>query len=204
MNQSSLLYSPNLLLNKIAQDLILTGISITENALPTPLCESLVQHLQFINHQQFKDAGIGRGNNYVQEKTIRKDQICWITGESDAEIAWLDWAGELQLYINQHLFLGLTVFESHFAHYRIGDSYVRHSDAFIGQKGRRLTLVVYLNHDWNSKDNGELVIYMDDQDQEGVRVLPKMGTVVVFLSEEFSHEVLPTHRDRYSIAGWFA
>jgi SM-20-related protein len=27
--------------------------------------------------------------------------------------------------------------------------------------------------------------------------------LVVFLSEEFPHEVLPTATDRYSIAGWF-
>lgn len=30
-----------------------------------------------------------------------------------------------------------------------------------------------------------------------------LGTLVVFLSEEFEHEVLPAKRDRYSIAGWF-
>jgi SM-20-related protein len=34
-------------------------------------------------------------------------------------------------------------------------------------------------------------------------VQPLHGTVVVFLSEEFPHEVLPASRDRYSIAGWF-
>jgi len=34
-------------------------------------------------------------------------------------------------------------------------------------------------------------------------VLPQLGTLVVFLSEEFPHEVLAAQRDRYSIAGWF-
>jgi SM-20-related protein len=34
-------------------------------------------------------------------------------------------------------------------------------------------------------------------------LLPTYGTLVVFLSDEFPHEVLKAHRDRYSIAGWF-
>ena len=35
------------------------------------------------------------------------------------------------------------------------------------------------------------------------RVCPAAGTMVIFLSEEFPHEVLPATQDRYSIAGWF-
>jgi SM-20-related protein len=35
------------------------------------------------------------------------------------------------------------------------------------------------------------------------RVLPCMGRLAVFLSEDFPHEVLPAKRDRYSIAGWY-
>jgi SM-20-related protein len=40
-------------------------------------------------------------------------------------------------------------------------------------------------------------------DNSKIKVLPSFGTIVVFLSEEFPHEVLPAKRDRYSIAGWF-
>jgi SM-20-related protein len=47
------------------------------------------------------------------------------------------------------------------------------------------------------------VLYRGDDDSTGIRVVPLHGTVVVFLSEEFPHEVLPAHRDRHSIAGWF-
>ena len=36
-----------------------------------------------------------------------------------------------------------------------------------------------------------------------ITVTPNFGTIVVFLSEEFPHEVLPALRDRYAIAGWF-
>ncbi|WP_338057695.1 2OG-Fe(II) oxygenase [Shewanella japonica] len=40
-------------------------------------------------------------------------------------------------------------------------------------------------------------------DNRVAAVTPSLGTIVVFLSEEFPHEVLPAKLDRYSIAGWF-
>jgi len=36
-----------------------------------------------------------------------------------------------------------------------------------------------------------------------VDVEPRLGTLVVFLSELFPHEVLPSNRDRLSLTGWF-
>ena len=66
-----------------------------------------------------------------------------------------------------------------------------------------LSVVTYLNPGWQNADGGELVLYQDEQDMTGIKVAPLHGTVVVFLSEEFPHEVLPATRDRYSVAGWF-
>ena len=99
--------------------------------------------------------------------------------------------------------LGLYSFESHFAVYQPGAFYKRHLDAFKGQANRVLSLVTYLNPDWQEADGGQLVIYTSEEDKTGIRVLPKFGTVVVFLSEEFPHEVLPATRSRSSIAGWY-
>jgi SM-20-related protein len=54
-----------------------------------------------------------------------------------------------------------------------------------------------------------LIIYPEQAPDSGmiasnkIMVIPNVGTVVVFLSEEFPHEVLPALRDRYAIAGWF-
>jgi SM-20-related protein len=39
--------------------------------------------------------------------------------------------------------------------------------------------------------------------EEGLAFQPQGGTLAVFLSEEFPHEVLAANRTRYSIAGWF-
>ena len=79
----------------------------------------------------------------------------------------------------------------------------RHVDAFKGQGNRVLSLVGYLNEDWLEENGGELVIYNSSDDVEGTKVLPKKNTLVVFLSEQFPHEVLPATRTRHSIAGWF-
>jgi SM-20-related protein len=36
-----------------------------------------------------------------------------------------------------------------------------------------------------------------------IRVAPECGKLVIFLSEDFPHEVLPATQLRQSIAGWF-
>ncbi|WP_444885075.1 2OG-Fe(II) oxygenase [Microbulbifer sp. PSTR4-B] len=187
----------------IARDLTEQGYSIRHAALPESLSSALFTYQQEMNGEKFIDAGVGRGDDYLRNEFVRTDEICWITGESATGRDWLSWAGQLQVYLNRHLFLGLFSFESHFAHYRPGDYYKRHYDAFRGEANRVLSLVVYLNPGWSTADAGELVLYKDEQDRIGTKVTPLMGTVVTFLSEEFPHEVLPANRDRYSIAGWF-
>ena len=191
------------LFTRIARDLKIQGYCIRPLALPEELTTSLYHYQRAMDAEKFRSAGIGRGDAYLKNKFVRTDEICWITGESTVGRQWLDWANELQSFLNRRLFLGLFSFESHFAHYRPGNYYKRHYDAFGGEANRVLSIVAYLNPGWSSADGGELVLYSDDDDQEGIRIVPLWGTLVVFLSEEFPHEVLTANRDRYSISGWF-
>jgi SM-20-related protein len=191
------------LFSRIAKDIESKGYSIQSGAMPEKLIASLWHHQSYMAHSQFYSAGVGRSNDLLLDERIRRDEICWITGESLAGRQWLKWAAELQQYLNRHLFLGLFSFESHFAQYAPGAFYRRHRDAFRGQANRVLSVVVYLNKDWTDADDGEIVLYANDGDELGIKVQPSWGTVVVFLSEEFPHEVLPAKRDRYSIAGWY-
>ena len=193
----------DMLFSKIADDIYEHGYSIMPTALPEVLTHQLFTHQQLMEADKFKNAGIGRGNNFLTNEFVRTDEISWITGESAAGKDWLEWVSGLQRYLNRRLFLGLFSFESHFAHYSPGNYYKRHYDAFKGESNRVLSLVVYFNSNWLPDDGGELVIYKGDHDQEGIKVIPLMGTLVAFLSEEFPHEVLAANRDRYSIAGWF-
>jgi SM-20-related protein len=115
----------------------------------------------------------------------------------------LQWVEQLRVYLNRRLFLGLFSYEGHFAHYEPGAFYKRHVDAFRGESNRVLTTVFYLNWGWQAEDGGELLLYEENQTEAFARVIPRMGKLAVFLSEEFPHEVLPAKRDRYSIAGWY-
>lgn len=63
--------------------------------------------------------------------------------------------------------------------------------------------MAYLNSGWESTDGGELVLYKNSEDQTGIQVTPFLGSLMVFLREEFPHEVLAVGRDRYAIVGWF-
>lgn len=191
------------LFEQIASDIERQGYSIKPCALPESLVLDLTHHQQSMSDAHFHTAGIGRGEDHLQNDFVRTDEICWITGESEAGENWLNWAAQFKDFLNRRLFLGLFSFESHFAHYAPGKYYRRHYDAFRGEANRVLSLVIYLNSGWQPQDGGELVIYKDDHDKEGIRVSPTLGTIVTFLSEEFPHEVLPACRDRHSIAGWF-
>ena len=187
----------------IADDIEARGYSIRPAALPESVARPLYLHQLGLDSEHYSDAGVGRGDAYLKNDFVRNDEICWITGSSAAGRGWLDWAARLQRSLNRRLFLGLFSFESHFAHYAPGHFYRRHYDAFRGEANRVLSIVAYLNPGWSNDDGGELVLYADDADREGTRVVPLYGTLVAFLSEAFPHEVLPARRDRYSIAGWF-
>ncbi|MBL4608263.1 MAG: 2OG-Fe(II) oxygenase [Pseudomonadales bacterium] len=191
------------LFERIAQDLQTKGYSINPSALPLDLAGSLSTHIQQLAANKFNPAGIGRKQAHKLSDVVRSDKICWITDETTVGGDWLNWTSELQQFLNRRLFMGLFSFESHFAHYAPGDFYKKHLDAFKGDANRVLSLVVYLNHNWSEEDGGELVMYVDEHDETGFKVNPYLGTVVIFLSEEFPHAVLPSIRDRYSIAGWF-
>ncbi|MDM7861558.1 2OG-Fe(II) oxygenase [Alteromonas sp. ASW11-36] len=187
----------------IVNDLRTKGYSIQPYALPDELADALINAIVGMDTEDFKSAGVGRDTLHQINHQVRRDTIHWIDEKSPTGRDWLAWMGDLQSAINRQLFLGLDYYESHFAHYREGAFYKRHVDAFVGQDNRVLSTVAYLNRDWPSDAGGELVLYRDEQDQTGIKVVPEFATLVVFLSEEFPHEVLPARRERYSIAGWF-
>jgi SM-20-related protein len=187
----------------IADDIEQQGYSIRPGALPASTADALLSHQLSMGPRMYSNAGVGRGTGHQKTRFIRTDDICWIHGDSAAGAAWLHWTSELRHFLNRRLLLGLFSFESHFAHYGPGAYYRRHYDAFRGSKNRVLSVVAYLNPGWTSDDGGELVLYANDHDRVGTRVIPLYGTVVIFLSEEFPHEVLPARRDRYSVTGWY-
>ena len=170
------------------------------DGLPPEVARVLSAHADRIDADNFHAAAVGRGINQQRNRFVRRDLIHWMDEHDPALALWRAWTESLRVHLNRRLFLGLFSFESHLAHYRPGDFYRTHVDAFRGEANRVISLVCYLNEGWTAGDGGELVLYTE---LGPVTVQPTYRTVVLFLSEEIPHEVKPAHRDRYSVTGWF-
>ncbi|OAT38926.1 2OG-Fe(II) oxygenase [Proteus myxofaciens] len=168
------------------------------------LTPDAVQQLRAcFGNENAKNARIGRNENLLAEKTIRSDKISWLEPEMGEPVQhYLMQMENIQRAVNREFFLGLFEYEAHFASYGKGAFYKKHLDAFKENISRRLTTVLYLNDNWTAEDGGELVIY-DLDDKKLATVAPQGGRLIIFLSEQFPHEVLPTNKERISIAGWF-
>ncbi|MCB1956237.1 MAG: 2OG-Fe(II) oxygenase [Rhodocyclaceae bacterium] len=193
----------HVIFERIASGLAEHGFCVLDQALPGDVIEGLAERVRALSAAAFHAAAVGREQDQMQNAFIRRDEIRWIEGEEASEQAWLAWSGRMQTYLNRRLFLGLFSFECHFAHYPPGAFYKRHVDAFRGEANRILTTVLYLNPGWTTDDGGEMLLYPEEGDDEPRRIRPQLGTLAVFLSEAFPHEVLPARCDRFSIAGWF-
>jgi len=187
----------------IADQLAEKGYCIVEDFLTQELINKLQQRVKSLTEHQMHSAGIGRGNDYQQVETIRSDKTLWLEETHSIDGEFLQQMDQFRLAINQRLFLGLFDYESHYAVYKSGAFYKKHLDAFKGKSNRVLSTVFYLNKDWQAEDGGELVIYKPDSDERLKTVQPNIGKLVIFLSKQFPHEVLPAQQQRYSIAGWF-
>ncbi len=152
---------------------------------------------------QFSPAGIGREFDHRVNRFVRGDRVAWVGGGDPATTAYLEWIDALRLALNRRLFLGLFDYECHYACYPVGAFYRRHLDAFRGTVNRVVSTTLYLNPDWSPDDGGQLALYRARARKPCAVVEPRLGTMVLFLSNEFPHEVLPARRIRYSMTGWF-
>ena len=155
--------------------------------------------------EQFRAAAVGSGERRQIRTDVRSDEIRWLQqpASSEPQRILLNHFEQLRLTLNRSLQLGLFEFESHFARYPAGTFYARHIDQLRGDSHRKLSCVLYLNEYWKPEDGGELRLYLDGDSAQFEDVLPEEGRLVVFLSGQFAHEVLPAKRERLSIAGWF-
>jgi SM-20-related protein len=150
-----------------------------------------------------KPAGIGRKFDYQQNLSVRGDSIRWIEPESSDpfEQALMGKIARLVQYLNRTCYTSINAYEFHYASYAPNSFYKRHLDQFVSDRGRKYSLVIYLNEDWKEEDGGQLSLYPEGKTAS--RILPLGGSVVFFKSDEMEHEVHPSfNRERMSIAGW--
>lgn len=148
-------------------------------------------------------AKIGDGTSLQLNTNVRGDVTLWLDEAMDAPIQhYLHKMDTVRQCLNENLYLGLRDFETHFCRYKPGAFYQKHLDNPQAKSRRKVTSVLYMNEDWQMGDGGELVVY-DHDDQPLLKLEPKLGRTIFFMSEQFPHEVLPTNTIRESIAGWF-
>jgi SM-20-related protein len=190
-------------ITEISRQLEDTGYIVLAKPLVDKLLADLFARCHDDDPARFHAAHVGRGPAKQQMGSIRSDVINWLDTANSTDQAFLACMEELRLGLNAALFLGLFDYECHYAIYGEGDGYAKHSDVLQGRKNRILTTVLYLNKDWHAGDGGELVVFDPTGKSVIATVNPTFGTMIIFLSESFPHEVLVSHATRRSIAGWF-
>ena len=187
----------------IAAGLESSGYCVVSSLMPDTLLNDLFVHFKSLNDNTFVQAGIGRESAFQLNQFVRSDEIHWLSGTHPTTAEYFSLMEEIRLDLNRRLFLGLFDYECHYAFYSCGAFYKKHYDAFKGNNTRVVSTILYLNPAWSPGDGGELVIYHPDSGEILETVEPLFGRMVVFLSEEFPHEVLPVVMPRYSLTGWF-
>jgi len=187
---------------EISRQLEDTGYIVLAKPLADDLLEKLFARCQD-DPARFHAAQVGRGAAKQKIGSIRGDVIDWLDAGNSTDQIYLACMEALRLGLNTAIFLGLFDYECHYAIYEKGAGYAKHSDVLQGKKNRILTTVLYLNEDWHACDGGELVVFEPTGNSVIATVNPTFGTMIIFLSESFPHEVLMSHSTRRSISGWF-
>jgi SM-20-related protein len=193
---------------QVVQQLYDKGWAVVDHYISDRFKMALLEEQQdLLRHGQYRHAGVGNGTSLSIKPEIRSDKVMWIENQqlTPHQKTYWEIMETLRSAINQRCYLGLKSFEAHFAMYPPGSFYVRHLDQFQHVKYRIVTVILYLNEKWQETDGGALRLYLtDDQGHEkSVDFSPLGGRLVVFLSGEIPHEVLPTTKERISITGWF-
>ncbi|MBL3876116.1 2OG-Fe(II) oxygenase [Pseudomonas syringae pv. theae] len=191
------------LLLRIVDDLAANGWSQQNIFLPEALTLELAQECRKRAAEgELEPAAVGRGPAQEIREGIRGDRIQWLEpGQVECCDSYLELMDSLRQALNRGLFLGLEDYESHFALYPPGARYLRHVDRFRNDDKRMVSAVLYLNNAWLPEHGGQLRMYL--KDDLAYDVQPTGGCLVVFLSGDIPHEVMPATRDRLSLTGWF-
>lgn len=191
------------LLLRIVDDLAERGWSRQDVFLPESLTRELALECRKRAAQgELAPAAVGRGAAQEVREGIRGDHIQWLEpGQAESCDRYLELMDDVRQALNQGLFLGLEDFESHFAFYPPGAFYRKHVDRFRDDDKRMVSAALYLNDAWLPEYGGQLRMFFKDGEQYDVQ--PAGGCLVLFLSGDMPHEVLPCIRDRLSLTGWF-
>lgn len=154
-----------------------------------------------LKDENFKKAGIGALAEYQVKTSVRGDFVYWLESSRDTQLDDLFMLIEhIKTMFNRLCYLSLNGYEFHLAHYPEGSFYRKHLDQFRERSNRMITVILYLNENWQKGDGGELKIYKGGGDT--LLIEPIGNRCVIFRSDALEHEVLLTNKSRYSLTGW--
>jgi SM-20-related protein len=187
----------------LSSELAGRGIAIQDEFLTVSQVDELTGCLEARRARgEFTAARIGAGRSSQRRGDIRGDFTCWLNEPLfAAEARVLACFEQLRLQLNREAFLGLLELELHYAAYPPGAGYARHVDQPRGKARRKVSLVLYLNRDWNPDAGGELRIF--GAGEASCDVQPLGGRLVSFLTAGQEHCVRAATRERLSLTGWF-
>ena len=186
----------------LANGLAENGYAVIDDFLGGKEVKNIVHLKEFqAASEHFKKAGIGKNQHHQINESIRGDYIYWIDKNSPpgAVKVYLDKLQDLIQFLNESLFLSLKDYEVHMTVYPAGSYYKRHLDQFNRDDHRKLSIICYLNNNWNADEGGQLRMFLPEKPLE---ILPLAGRLVCFRSDKIEHEVLPATRARLSLTGW--
>jgi SM-20-related protein len=192
----------NPVFDAIADGLAEEGYAVADHFLNDGEVRAILQSGDFHDSiQRFKKAGIGKSQNSQINEAIRGDYIQWLDRNtaSPAVNVYLNRLNELREFLNRALFLSLKDQEVHLTVYPVGTFYKRHLDQFKKDDHRKLSVICYLNENWNEENGGQLRLHLPSGEKD---VYPIAGRLVVMRSDQIEHEVVAANRERLSITGW--
>ena len=191
------------LFDELIDQIVEQDFAVLDYFIPEENLKQLFQHLQHLYAaEEMKKAGIGQAVEHEVNGQIRGDQIKWLPRASilPFEIQFNKQVNNFCHFLNRSCFLSLNDYEFHYTCYPPTTFYKKHIDQFKKDNSRVLSLIIYLNKDWQAGDGGEVVLYPEGKNE--VVITPNWGKVICFRSSEMPHEVLMTNKNRYSITGW--
>lgn len=172
------------------------------------LCRKLKIEIDSLYSNRFLiKAKIGTLHKKETNYTVRGDYIYWFENplQSPEQEKITEEISAIGNAIKRNLYMNFNSLESHYALYPPGSHYAKHLDNSQGKNTRYLTFVLFLNDKWKPGHGGELSIYREDETHLiELHIEPKIGKLVLFLSNNIYHEVLLTNQPRYSLTGWFS
>jgi SM-20-related protein len=188
----------------VSEELGLAGIAIRDHYLEPVQVRALLDCLRERQARgEFAAAQVGAARTLRRDPSVRGDSTCWLCEPLfSAEQSLLHGFEQLRLQLNRDLYLGLFELDVHYAWYPPGSGYARHVDQPRGGSDRRVSLILYLNENWDERAGGQLQVF---DARDGCRQIePLAGRLVCFLAAGREHAVLPASRDRFSVTGWFS